>query len=372
MPSKKHAKKTTAKKQHTVKPAVAKNQHGRIAAVAHVFTKSMTRKSKDKASAKPVSGAVQSAPAASDNSRFALYVYWIIILFFVSATCYIMGRSYSILNPNRKSDSVVAEAALINVSGMSESQRADLFTEYASAGKRKLLDGNATGAILDLTVAIEANPKIADVYVYRGESYMQVADYTRAMFDLNKAIELDSSNSIAYYDRAMLNMRLENLEKALEDLNSALEANANRPSEILSNHDIYAKRAQLLLWARQFNSAVNDYTAAINASANRQNPDDYAGRAEAWTMLSEFRHAASDYLSAISLISEQIHLVDTSEEREKMSRAAMSYFEKSAALNVKMGDMNAARTDLEAAHSLAATLGDNDTANRLQSLILGL
>jgi len=359
MPSKKILKKPLAKKQTAAKSAIAAKRPVRIAAPA-------------KKSATPVRAQTpaERAMPAADGSRFTLYVYWIIILFFVSATFYILGRSYSIIH--QKPVQEVAGASLVNMAGMTQQQRDNMHAEFSANGKRKLLEGNATGAILDLTVAIEANPNVADTFVYRGEAYMQVADYTRAMADFDRAIELDPRHVVAHYDRAMLNMRLENLEPALIDLNIALESNLARPSDILGNHDIYSRRAQLLLWERQFQAAVNDYTAAINASGNNPRPDDFAGRAEAWTGLSEFRHATQDYLSAIALISEKIQDVDTVEERERMSRAAMSYFEKSAALNVTMGDLESARVDLEAAHTLAAALGDNDTASRIQSLIFDL
>ena len=352
---KKHSKKSLAKKPARARPAPANKRTARIAAPG-----------KPVATAKTAARNVLPAP---EGSRFALYVYWVIILFFVGATCYIMGRSYSIMH---RGGAEMKSAAMINVSGMSEVQRRELANEYSAAGKEKLLAGNATGAILDLTVALEADPKMIEAFIFRGEAYMQVSDYSRAMADFNKAIDLDPDNAVAFYDRAILSIRLEELDVALLNMNLALDANQRRPSDIVSMRDIYSRRAQLHLWSKDFQQAVNDYTAALNASDDGQSPDDFAGRAEAWTALGEFRHATSDYLSAITLISERIQIVETAAQRDHMSRAAMSYFERSAALNVQLGDMESARTDLEAAHTLAAALGDNDTASRIQSLIMDL
>ena len=351
------SKKSSAKKTASTQTAVVAKSTVRIA----------TPVKPTKTTAKPASG--RSIVPTPDSSRFALYVYWIIILFFVSATCYILGRGYSIMHQR---GTEIKSAALINVSGMTEEQRMGLATEYSATGKEKLLEGNATGAILDLTVAIEADPKMVDAFIFRGEAYMQVSDYSRAMSDFNIATELDPDNAVAFYDRAILSMRLEEFEGALLNLNLAMDAYQRRPSDIVSAHSIYARRAQLQLWAKDFQQAVNDYTAAINASGDNQSPDDFSGRAEAWTALGEFRHATSDYLSAITLISEKIQLVESPAQRDQMSRSAMSYFERSAALNVKLGDLEAARTDLEAAHTLASALGDNDTASRIQSLIMEL
>lgn len=326
-----------------------------------------------KKSAKAKSAPLFRVPAtrampAPDGSRFALYVYWFIILFFVAATCYILGRSYSIIHNNAE----ITEAAILNVSGMPAGQRAAMAAEYAASGKAKLLSGNATGAVLDLTVAIEADPNSADALVLRGEAFMQQSDYGRAYDDLTAAFRIDPDNSVALFDRAMVFIRQENFEAAMEDLNLALAANMRRPSDVLPVRDILAKRAQLRLWAKEWQAAAEDYTAAINASNFDYNPDDFAGRAEAFIGLAEYGAAATDLMAAITVISEKIQTVESMERREQMSRAATAYFEKSAALHVKMNDMASARSDLEAAHTLAATLGDTDTANRLQSLILKL
>jgi len=50
----------------------------------------------------------------------------------------------------------------------------------------------------------------------------------------------------------------------------------------------------------------------------------------------------------------------------------MSYFEKSAALHVQIGEMTAARTDLEAANTLANALNDEDARARIQGLLINM
>ncbi|MDR1207105.1 MAG: tetratricopeptide repeat protein [Rickettsiales bacterium] len=300
-----------------------------------------------------------------DSSRFALYVYWLIIMFFVGSTFYILGRSYSIMNPDNVE---ISETSAVNVDNMSAEARADFAAEYSKSGKSRLLSGDVGGAILDLNIAIEADPDSPNSFIYRGEAYMQTSDYARAMEDLNMAVNLDPLNPIALYDRAVLSARMENFTAAVVDLNDALNANSMRPNEILPTHDIYAKRAQIMLWNKDFEGAVADYNAALGSTSV---PDylDYAGRAEAWTALGQYQNAAEDYLAAITVISNTIQNAASDESRNDMSRNALAYFEKSGALHVKTGDFASAKTDLEAAHTLAATLGDNDTANRLQLLL---
>ena len=60
------------------------------------------------------------------------------------------------------------------------------------------------------------------------------------------------------------------------------------------------------------------------------------------------------------------------EERESLSSRAMNYFEKSAALNLNLGNVDAARTDLESSYTIAVALNDSETADRMQTLIAEL
>jgi len=318
--------------------------------------------------AKPATTAL--APKA-DNSRFALYVYWLIIVFFVGSTFYILGRGYSIIHPlpGNTNTVEVTDVPVVDVSTLSDADRAAMASQYTQSGKSKLLSADPTGAITDLNVAIAAGPNAVDPYIYRGEAFMQNADYANAMNDLNTAIQLDAGNAVALFDRAILYVHLENFDAALVDLDAALNANNARPSDILTDHDIYSKRAQIMLWQKDFAGAITDYNAAIDAAGSSPNYLDFAGRAEAFTATGQFRNAADDYLSAITIISNTIGNVATNEQRNVMSRDALSYFQKSGALHVKLGDNSAAKTDLQAAQTLAATLGDNDTANKLQTLI---
>ena len=109
---------------------------------------------------------------------FSIYVYWIIILFFIAATFYILGRSHGVLNhrvPLGNSSSV-SEEALMQAS------------DYYESGKTKLLSGDVEDAIIDLTTAIDAGNPSVDMYVLRGEAFMQTANYAAALNDFNAAL----------------------------------------------------------------------------------------------------------------------------------------------------------------------------------------
>ena len=72
------------------------------------------------------------------------------------------------------------------------------------------------------------------------------------------------------------------------------------------------------------------------------------------------------------MISEQIQAAPNQDERESQSSNAMAYFEKSAALNLNMGNVDAARSDLESAFAIAIALNDEESSTRIQNLINGL
>jgi tetratricopeptide (TPR) repeat protein len=155
----------------------------------------------------------------------------------------------------------------------------------------------------------------------------------------------------------------------MSDLNHALENFGKRSEEVLSARDIYSKRAQLHLWLKNWDAAISDYSIALNQSPNDPLDEDYSGRADAYTAVGKYSEAIADYMSAITTISSTIRNSGDAATKLNMSRRAMSDFEKSAALHIQTGELDAARGDLEAANSLAAALKDEDTQNRILNLI---
>ena len=245
-------------------------------------------------------------------------------------------------------------------------------SDYYENGKTKLLAGNIDDAIVDLTTAIDSENASVDTYILRGEAYMQAGDYRKAMDDFNTALEQDPQNAVAYYDRALLNTRLEDYNAALNDINNSMASNTQNPTPILQLRDLYAKRGQLNLWLKNWEGAIADYTNSLARPEGIVNPTVYAERAEAYTALGNYAEAINDYSSAVRVISEQIQGATSMAERESLSTRAMTYFEKSAALNVSLGHMDKARADLESARTIGAALGDAETVERLDTLLADL
>ena len=319
--------------------------------------KKITIKKANQKAVAPRGVAVKTSERVNNSGwSLSIYVYWFIILFFIAATFYILGRSHN-TNNVKSSDTEIVEETLMRAN------------DYYIRGKSEILSGNINDAITDLTAAIETDKNAIDAYILRGEAYMQIGNYQNAMADFDAALEIDNKNSIAYYDRSLLNARLEDYTSAMNDINNALASYASNPNEVLQLRDLYAKRGQLNLWLKNWEGAVADYKNSLARPEGVVSPSVYAERAEAYTALGEYQEAINDYTSAIRVISEQIQGAASADQKEDLSNRAMTYFEKSAALNLNLGNVASARSDLEAAISIASSLNDTETIERFKKLL---
>jgi tetratricopeptide (TPR) repeat protein len=285
-----------------------------------------------------------------------IYVYWFIILFFIAATFYILGRSHGMIhNPATLNEEVLMQA-----------------TDYYNAGQEKLKNGDVEGAIADLTAVVNSGVVSGTAYIARGEAYLVMGDYKKAMADFKSAIEHDSTNVLAYYDKALLEMRIEDYNAAMIDLNNALVVAASSSAPVVPLRDIYAKRGQLNLWQKNWDGAIADYTNSLARPDGTVSPDVYAERAEAYTAKGNYADAITDYGSAMQVIKEQLTGVTDVAEGEKLSRDVMVYTEKSAALYLKMDNKAAALANLEGARQIAIALNDTESVSRLDQLIADL
>ena len=285
-----------------------------------------------------------------------IYVYWFIILFFIAATFYILGRNHGMNhNPATLNEEILMQA-----------------TDYFNSGKAKLESGDIQGAIADLTAVVDSGAVSGTAYLARGEAYMVLGDYTKAMADFNSAIEHDSTNVLAFYDKALLEMRLEDYESAMIDINNALVVAASNPATPVPMRDLYAKRGQLNLWQKNWEGAIADYTNSLTHPDGTVSPNVYAERAEAYTAKGEYASAITDYTSAMQVIKEQLAGVTDVEQGEKLSRDVMLYAEKTAALYLKLDNKEMALANLQDAYQIAISLHDTETVDRLERLLVDL
>ncbi|MDR3208345.1 MAG: hypothetical protein LBT45_00680 [Rickettsiales bacterium] len=309
-----------------------------------------------------VGESVAKETAKKTKSRVVIYLYWVAIALFVGATCYMLYVKKSSKDNVEIIDSSMPTEEPLKGEG-------DESAAYREMGKQKLLDGDTVGALNDFTIAIEKNANEPFNYIYRGEVLMTGSNFDAAIADFDTASRIDPKATAAYYDRALANIKLEKLHEAKSDLDKALDTLDYNETSDISAHDVYAKRAQVNLWLRDWNAAEADYTAAIAKNTGELDWTDYTGRAEARTNKGDYERAVADYISSVTIISDKIQKTPDDKTRENMSRQAMGYFEKSGALRVKLGQMDLALQDLQAAHTLAIALGDEENRMRLQILM---
>ncbi len=294
-------------------------------------------------------------PAASSWNT-PIYVYWFIILFFIAATFYILGRSHGMIhNPATLNEEILMQA-----------------NDYFNAGREKLAAGDIEGAIVDLTAVVDSGAVSGTAYLARGEAYLLLGDYKKAMADFNSAIEHDTTNVSAFYDRALLEMRLEDYNAAMIDINNALVVAATNPNPSVPMRDLYAKRGQLNLWQKNWDGAIADYTNSLARPDGTVSPDVYAERAEAYTAKGDYADAITDYSSAMQVIKEQLTGITDIAEGERLSRDVMLYTEKSAALYLKLDKREEALKNLDGARQIAIALNDTESVEHLDKLISDL
>lgn len=73
----------------------------------------------------------------------------------------------------------------------------------------------------------------ADLYLYRGQTYLKLGDKEAALNDFDKAISLDSSYADAYFRRAIVNYQVDP-GKACPDLQAAIEQGHQSAQELFN------------------------------------------------------------------------------------------------------------------------------------------
>lgn len=73
----------------------------------------------------------------------------------------------------------------------------------------------------------------ADLYLYRGQTYLKLGDKVAALNDFDKAISLDSSYADAYFRRAIVNYQVDP-GKACPDLQAAINAGHQSAQELFN------------------------------------------------------------------------------------------------------------------------------------------
>ena len=155
------------------------------------------------------------------------------------------------------------KAAILNLTKALESDPRNATNFYARAYCEYFL-GDCRSASADYSRAIEINPKCGSYYCGRGQCKFYLGDSGGALTDYNKAIELDPACAMAYFNRGNLRVHVyTNLTAAITDFDKALELHTD-PRE----DDIFFCRGNAKADLKDFVGAIADYNKALQINPN--------------------------------------------------------------------------------------------------------
>lgn len=102
---------------------------------------------------------------------------------------------------------------------------ADLAKTYRSLGRALQIKKQYDSAINAFDKAIEADPKDAAVFNFRGNSYQSLGRYDRAVQDYLRAIQLDPRLAAAFYNLGLTYSTGRDYQHALEAYDQAIQLN---------------------------------------------------------------------------------------------------------------------------------------------------
>lgn len=96
-------------------------------------------------------------------------------------------------------------------------------TELLKRADEKTFEGDSKGAIVAATEAVNANPKDARGYYYRGRLYELEKDYAKALADFSEILKLDPRATPLYQRCGEINFRLGNFKESVKSFDKFLE-----------------------------------------------------------------------------------------------------------------------------------------------------
>ncbi len=145
--------------------------------------------------------------------------------------------------------------------------------------------GEYPKSIEQWTAAIKLEPKDAELYYGRAQTYIEHEQYDKAIDDYSSDIKLRPREDRYYSERAQCYAQQKQYAKAIADYNQTLKANPE-------NNGIFIRRALCYLELAQYKEALADYTKAVSIKPNE--PKAYAMRAKAYERMGLKKEAEVD------------------------------------------------------------------------------
>jgi Tfp pilus assembly protein PilF len=214
---------------------------------------------------------------------------------------------------------------------------------YYVRGLSRFDRGDLSGAIADLTQAIQTQPDYADAYFYRGLAYFEQKVLPKSLADYSKAIELNAAYVDAYYNRALVLSAMGDKPSAVADYTQVIRLDRSLAAA-------YNNRGVALSELGDQKQAIDDFNQALQINPSRSNT--YYNRGLALFRTGNDRAALADYTQAIQL----------------SPNYAKAYANRGITLT-RMGDRQAAIADLEQAARLFNAQGMTSDAQKALDMI---
>ena len=154
--------------------------------------------------------------------------------------------------------------AILLAGGSSAASEVDA-QKYHDDGIKLYRLGNVKGAIVELTKAIELNPRFDRAYTNRGIMWQAMGEYDKAITDYDKAIEINPKQFAAYNSRGTAWRFKGNFERAIADFNTAIGLNPKNAIPFNNRGSAYMNK-------EDYSSAVADFSKAIELDSKYPMP----------------------------------------------------------------------------------------------------
>jgi len=143
-----------------------------------------------------------------------------------------------------------------------------------------------------LTKLIDKDSKNAQLYIQRGDAYLEQREFFDAVEDYTIAIELDDGADQAYFGRGMALARQGMIDEGIADLSVFIE---RHPKSSVA----YTKRGVRYMWKKNFKKAEQDLTRALMLDPDNAEAHDDLG--VIFAQRKDYEKAVEHFLTTIRL-----------------------------------------------------------------------
>lgn len=205
-----------------------------------------------------------------------------------------------------------------------------LALRYYNSGAVAAKHGKFRESLIALDQAVKTDPSFAEAHFRRGDALLELDKLNEAYTDFSTTIKLEPKHYPAYKRRARLNYEKGRLNEAISDYTNA----ARYADDPIEKAEILKLRAKIHSTAKKYDLSIADYTQSL---ALNRTPQTLMQRGNQYFSLKQYQQAVNDYSAALP------YKVEKLQERLYAMRAD-AY--------VKLGKFDLAKQDRKSAKSL--------------------